>query len=358
MSTLGVLLLKAGAGYQGPNPGQIYNDPVWHWVLILVGIVILLAVVLTVVANTVWYERVSLGRLQLRPGPNRVGPHGLMQIPADTVKNITKESFSPYGVDTTLYLLAPGLIVGASLLAWAVIPVGFWYGWTYWIANLNIGVLFIFGVAAMNVYAILLAGWSSNNKYSMLGGLRAAAQLVSYEMAMGLSLVPVFMIAHSVTLQSIATYSVHWGPYHGPMPFLILAPLSFVIFVMSQVSEINRAPFDLPEAEQELIGGYLTEYSGLKFLCFYIGEYINLVTASTLITVIFLGAWFPTFPWFPAFIPFVIKVLAVLFFMFWLRSTFPRLRYDMLMRLGWKLLLPLALLNVAVTAVILVAVGG
>lgn len=352
------LLLQAGGGYQGPNPGGIYTNEVGHWILILVGIILLLLVILTVVANTVWYERVSLGRLQLRPGPNRVGPFGLLQIPADTVKNITKESFSPLGVDRTLYLLAPGLIVTASLLAWAVIPVGVWYGFTYWMANLNIGILFIFGVAAMNVYAILLAGWSSNNKYSMLGGLRAAAQLVSYEMAMGLSLVPVFMIAHSVTLQSIATFSVSWGPYHGPVPFFILAPLSFVIFVMSQVSEINRAPFDLPEAEQELIGGYLTEYSGLKFLCFYIGEYINLVTAATLITVIFLGAWFPTFTWLPAFIPFFVKIVLVLFCLFWLRSTFPRLRYDMLMRLGWKLLLPLALFNVVVTAVILVAVRG
>lgn len=358
MTALGALPLQADGGYGGPNPGGVYTNEVGHWIFIVVGIIILLVIVLTVVANSVWYERVSLGRLQLRLGPNRVGPHGSLQIPADTVKMITKESFAPNGVDLVLYLLAPGLIVTASLLVWAVIPVGFWYGWTYWIANLNVGILFIFGVAAMNVYAILLAGWSSNNKYSMLGGLRAAAQLVSYEMAMGLSLVPVFMIAHSVTLQSIATYTVHWGPYQGPIPLIILAPLSFVIFVMSQISEINRAPFDLPEAEQELIGGYLTEYSGLKFLCFYIGEYINLVTASTLITLIFLGAWYPTFTWFPAFIPFLIKVLAVLFLMFWLRSTFPRLRYDMLMRLGWKVLLPLALLNVAVTAVVLVAVGG
>ena len=349
------LLLEA---YNGPNPWGFYTNPIGRWVMIVVGIVLLLFVVLTVTANTVWYERVGLGHLQLRPGPNRVGPMGLAQIPADTVKMIFKESFAPYGVSPILYVTAPGLIVGASLLVWAVIPVGLWYGWTYWMANLNVGVLFIFGVASMNVYAILLAGWSSNNKYSMLGGLRAAAQLVSYEMAMGMALVPVFMIAHSVRLQDIATYTVHWGLYHGPVPLIILAPLSFCIFVMSATSEINRAPFDLPEAEQELIGGYLTEYSGLKFLCFYIGEYINLVTASTLVTVIFLGAWFPTFPWFPAFIPFVIKVVAVMFFFIWLRSTFPRLRYDMLMRLGWKLLLPLALFNVMVTALVLVGVGG
>ena len=199
MTALGALPLQADGGYGGPNPGGVYTNEVGHWIFIVVGIIILLVIVLTVVANSVWYERVSLGRLQLRLGPNRVGPHGSLQIPADTVKMITKESFAPDGVDLVLYLLAPGLIVTASLLVWAVIPVGFWYGWTYWIANLNVGILFIFGVAAMNVYAILLAGWSSNNKYSMLGGLRSAAQLVSYEMAMGLSLVPAFMIAHSLT---------------------------------------------------------------------------------------------------------------------------------------------------------------
>jgi NADH-quinone oxidoreductase subunit H len=341
-----------------PNPGGVYTDPILHWVIVVVAMLLLLFVVLTVTAYVVWFERVGLGRLQRRPGPNRVGPFGLMQSAADAVKMIFKESFAPQGVDQVLYVLAPAIIVLASLISWAVIPVGIWSGLNYWVANINVGILFIFAVTAMNAYAILLAGWSSNNKYSLLGGLRAAAQLVSYEMAMGLSLVPVFMITHSLRLQDIASYSVHWGPYNGPIPLLILAPVSFVVYMMSAVSETNRAPFDLPEAEQELIGGYLTEYSGLKFLCFYIGEYVNMITASTVAVILFFAAWNPTFPWLPAFIPFVIKIVLMLFFYIWLRATFPRLRYDMLMRLGWKFLLPLAIANVMVTALVLVAVGG
>jgi NADH-quinone oxidoreductase subunit H len=344
--------------YTGPDPGGIYANPIGFWVLTLVGMLLLLFVVLTVTAYVVWYERVALGRLQRRPGPNRVGPMGLMQSAADAVKMIFKESFEPRGVDRFLYVLAPIIIVVASLLSWAVIPVGIWSNVQYWIANINVGILFIFGVASMNAYAILLAGWSSDNKYSLLGGLRAAAQLISYEMAMGLSLVPVFMITHSLRLQDIANYSVHWGFYNGPIPLILLAPISFVIYMMSAVSETNRAPFDLPEAEQELIGGYLTEYSGLKFLCFYIGEYVNMITASTLAVILFFAAWHPTFWWLPAAIPFVLKIVVMLFFYIWLRATFPRLRYDMLMRLGWKFLLPLAIANVMVTAIVLVAVGG
>ena len=344
--------------YTGPNPGGVYSNPIGFWVLTIVGMLLLLFVVLTVTAYVVWYERVGLGRLQRRPGPNRVGPFGLMQSAADAIKMIFKESFTPRGVDGVLYILAPAVIVAASLISWAVIPVGIWYNVQYWIANINVGYLFILAVASMNAYSILLAGWSSNNKYSLLGGLRAAAQLISYEVAMGLSLVPIFMITHSLRLQDIANYSVHWGPYHGPIPLIIVAPVSFVIYMMSAVSETNRAPFDLSEAEQELIGGYLTEYSGLKFLCFYIGEYVNMITAATVAVVLFFAAWHPTFFWLPAFIPFVIKIVLMLFFYIWLRSTYPRLRYDMLMRLGWKFLLPLAIANVIVTAVVLVAVGG
>jgi NADH-quinone oxidoreductase subunit H len=337
---------------------SLYTDPVLHWVIVVVAMLLLLFVVLTVTAYVVWFERVGLGRLQRRPGPNRVGPFGLMQSAADAIKMVFKESFAPKGVDPFLYVLAPAIIVTASLAAWAVIPVGIWDGVTYWVANINVGVLFIFAVTSMNAYAILLAGWSSNNKYSLLGGLRAAAQLISYEMAMGLSLVPVFIITHSLRLQDIANYSVHWGFYNGPMPLVVLAPISFIIYMMSAVSETNRAPFDLPEAEQELVGGYLTEYSGLKFLCFYIGEYVNMITASTVAVILFFASWHPTLPWLPAFIPFVGKIVLVLFFYIWLRATFPRLRYDMLMRLGWKFLLPLAITNVMVTALVLVGVGG
>ena len=213
----------------------------------------------------------------------------------------------------------------------------------------------ILAVSSMNAYAILLGGWSSNSKYSLLGGLRAAAQLISYEMSLGLSLVPVFMIVGSLRLQDIANYSVHWGPYNGPIPLVLLAPLSFVIYLISAVAETNRTPFDLPEAEQELVGGYLTEYSGLKFLCFYLGEYVNMITVSALASLIFFAGWHPTFGG-PAFLSFFVKVVFFIFVYIWLRGTLPRLRYDQLMRLGWKVLLPLALANVVVTALVLVAV--
>jgi NADH-quinone oxidoreductase subunit H len=337
-----------------PSPSGLLANPIAYWVVVVVGIVVLLFVLLTATAYTVYYERRVLGFLQRRPGPNRVGPMGTLQLAADAVKMIFKESFAPRDVDPILYVLAPAIIVVAALLAWAVIPVGVWWGFTYQIANLNIGILLVFAVSSMNAYALLLGGWSSNNKYSLLGGLRAAAQLVSYELALGLSLVPVFMIVGSLRLQDIADYQVHWFGGSFPLPLIILAPVSFCIYLISAVAETNRTPFDLPEAEQELIGGYLTEYSGLKFLCFYLGEYVNMITVAALASLIFLAGWQLWVV--PPIIAFVIKVAAFLFLYIWLRTTLPRLRYDMLMRLGWKLLLPLAMANVVVTAVVLVAV--
>jgi NADH-quinone oxidoreductase subunit H len=338
-----------------PDPFGLYTNAVGHWVILVVAMLLVVFVILTGAAYTVWFERVELGHMQRRPGPNRVGPWGLMQLAADGVKLAFKESFAPSGVDPVLYVLAPAVMVLAAFLAWAVIPFGLWNGFTYWIANLNIGILLVFAVSAMNAYAILLGGWSSNSKYSLLGGLRAAAQLISYEMSLGLSLVPIFMIVGSLRLEDIANYSVHWGPYNGPIPLLILAPVSFIVYVISAVAETNRTPFDLPEAEQELVGGYLTEYSGLKFVCFYLGEYVNMITVSALASIIFLAGWHPTLGG-PAFISFLVKVILFLFIYIWLRQTLPRLRYDQLMRLGWKVLLPIALANVVVTAVVLVAV--
>ena len=336
-----------------PDPFGVYSNAIGHWVIVVVAMLLVVFILLTVTAYTVWFERVALGRLQGRPGPNRVGPLGLLQMAADGVKLATKESFAPQGVDPILFVLAPMIIVAAAFLAWAVIPFGLWFGFSYWIANLNIGILLVFAVSAMNVYAIMLGGWSSNNKYSVLGGLRAAAQLISYEMSLGLSLVPIFLITGSLRLQDIATYQANWGWYHGPLPLVILAPLSFVIYLISAVAETNRTPFDLPEAEQELIGGYLTEYSGLKFVCFYLGEYVNMVTVSTLAALIFLGGWSL---WFiPPFLALSAKIVFFLFLYIWVRATLPRLRYDQLMRLGWKVLLPLSIGNVMVTAVVVVA---
>ncbi len=335
---------------------NIYNDPIGHWVVVIVAMALLLFVVLTATAYTVWFERVALGRIQRRPGPNRVGPLGLMQLAADGVKLAFKESFVPIETDKILYVIAPMIAVAAAFLAWVVIPIGLWYNVTYWIADVNVGILLIFAFSAMNVYALVIGGYSSNNKYSLLGGLRSAAQLISYEMSFGLSLVPVFMIVGSLRLRDIATFTVHWGPYNGPLPLVILVPVGFVIYMISAVAETNRAPFDLPEAEQELIGGFLTEYSGLKFTMFYLAEYLNVITQSTLAVLIFFGGWYL---WqVPPVLAFVAKIVVFLFFYIWLRATFPRLRYDMLMRLGWKVLLPLAVANVVVTAIIVVAVQG
>jgi NADH-quinone oxidoreductase subunit H len=337
---------------------NIYNDPIGHWVVVIIAIALLLFVLLTATAYTVFFERVALGRIQRRPGPNRVGPFGLLQMAADGVKLVFKESFVPEETDRVIFVIAPTIAVGAAFLAWAVIPLGLWDYWgpkvQYWIADVNVGILLVFAMSSLNVYAIVLGGWASNNKYSLLGGLRSAAQLISYEMALGLSLVPTFMIVGSLRLRDIVNFTVHWGPYTGPIPLIILTPIGFVIYLIAAVAETNRAPFDLPEAEQELIGGFLTEYSGLKFVMYYLAEYMNMITVSTLAALLFFGGWYLWYV--PPFLALVLKIVFFLFLYIWLRGTFPRLRYDMLMRLGWKVLLPLAIANVIVTAVILVAV--
>jgi NADH-quinone oxidoreductase subunit H len=335
---------------------DLYNNSIGHWVVVTVAAAVLLFVVLTATAYTVWFERVALGRIQRRPGPNRVGPYGLLQLAADGVKLAFKESFIPAQTDKVIYVVAPTIAVAAAFLAWAVIPIGLWYNVQYWVADVNIGVLLVFAFSSLNVYAIVLGGYSSNNKYSLLGGLRSAAQLISYEMALGLSLVPTFMIVGSLRLRDIAEYTVHWGFYSGPIPLILLTPIGFVIYLMAAVAETNRAPFDLPEAEQELIGGFLTEYSGLKFVMYYLAEYVNMITVSALAALIFFGGWYLWFV--PPILAFLLKVVLFLFLYIWLRGTFPRLRYDMLMRLGWKVLLPLAIANVIVTGFILVAIQG
>ena len=335
---------------------DFYNSAIGHWVVVIIAMALLLFVVLTATAYTVWFERVALGRIQRRPGPNRVGPFGLMQLAADGIKLAFKESFVPEDTDKILYVVAPTIAVAAAFLAWAVIPIGLWYNVQYWVADVNVGILLVFAVSALNVYAIVIGGYASNNKYSLLGGLRSAAQLISYEMSLGLSLVPTFMIVGSLRLRDIVEYTVHWGPYNGPLPLVILTPVGFIIYLISAVAETNRAPFDLPEAEQELIGGFLTEYSGLKFVMYYLAEYVNMITVAALATLLFFGGWYL---WkIPPVFAFLIKVILFLFLYIWIRGTFPRLRYDMLMRLGWKVLLPLSIANVVVTGIILVAVQG
>jgi NADH-quinone oxidoreductase subunit H len=340
--------------YKGPDPGGFYADPIGHWVVVVVAMLVTFFILITVTAYVVFAERVLIGRFQRRPGPNRVGPYGLLQSAVDGLKLLTKESFMPTGVDRFTYLLAPAIAVLAALMTWAVVPFALAPGFTYWIANVNVGILVIFAISAMNVYAIMLGGYSSNNKYSLLGGLRSAAQLISYEMSLGLSLVPTFIIVGSLRLQDIANYAVHVGPL--ALPLIFVTPLGFVLYLVSAVAETNRAPFDLPEAEQELVGGFHTEYSGFKFAMFYIAEYMNIFAVSTVASVLFLGGG--QGPFLPPLVWLIIKISLFLFFYIWIRSTLPRLRYDSLMKLGWKVLLPLSIANVIVTAVIVVAVGG
>ena len=335
---------------------DLYNNPIGHWVIVVIAIALVLFVLLTGTAYTVWFERVALGRIQRRPGPNRVGPYGLMQLAADGIKLAFKESFVPAKTDKVLFVVAPTIAVAAAFLSWSVIPIGLWYNVQYWIADVNVGILLIFAFSSLNVYAIVIGGYASNNKYSLLGGLRSAAQLISYEMSLGLSLVPTFMIVGSLRLRDIVTYTVDWGPYHGPIPLILLTPIGFVIYLVAAVAETNRAPFDLPEAEQELTGGFLTEYSGLKFVMYYLAEYTNMITVSALAALLFFGGWYLWFV--PPVLAFLLKVILFLFLYIWIRGTFPRLRYDMLMRLGWKVMLPLAIANIVVTGILIVVFQG
>jgi NADH-quinone oxidoreductase subunit H len=307
---------------------------------------ILILAFITAAAYLVYAERKVVSYMQVRVGPNRVGPFGLLQPLADVIKLASKEDSRPAGRDDLLYRAAPAIMVICAIAAFAVIPVTPTFTLlgqtiTGYITNLNVGVLYIFAISGMTVYAVVLGGWASNSKYSLLGAMRSAAQLISYEMALGFSLVGVFILAQSVNLNTIiAAQHRVW--------FVLLQPLAFVLYLISATAEVNRAPFDLPEAEQELVAGYLTEYGGLKWGLYFLGEYVNMVTVSAIAATVFLGGW--QGPVLPGFMWFLLKVGAMIFVLFWLRATLPRLKYDRLMALGWKVLLPLGLLNIAITA--------
>lgn len=315
--------------------------------LALVKCVVALFVVTTAAAYTVLLERKLVGRLQARIGPNRVGPFGLLQPAADAIKLFFKETFIPREADKVLFLVAPGISLVAALLTIAVLPFGdtvtvFGREVRLSVTDLNIGVLYVLAVSSLGVYGIVLAGWSSNNKYSLLGGLRSSAQMISYELALGLSLVGVLMLAGSANLREIANAQT-------AVPFLILQPLAFVIYMIAAFAETNRAPFDLPEAETELVAGYHTEYSGMRFATFFLAEYANMITVSVLASVLFLGGWHGPLPFVPGPVWLALKAFVILFCFIWVRATLPRIRYDRLMQLGWKGLLPLALLNIFIT---------
>lgn len=333
------------------------NEPFWITVLKALFVFTLL-VVMTLL--TIWAERRVVARMQQRSGPNRVGPFGVGQGLADGFKLALKEDIIPAMADKPVYVLAPIISAVPAFLAFSVIPFGPAVSiagneTALQLTDLNVGVLFILACASFGVYGIVLAGWSSGSTYPLLGALRSAAQVISYEIALGLALVAVFLYAGSLSTSEIVAAQAEGGSL-GPIPlpgwFVFVLPLSFVIYVISMTGEVNRAPFDLPEAESELVGGFHTEYTSLKFAMFFLAEYINMVTVSALATTLFLGGWMAPFPFsrveflstgfFPI-VWFLAKTAVFLFFFIWLRGTLPRMRYDQFMRFGWKVLVPAAL---------------
>ncbi len=321
-------------------------------IITLIKVLVIFVVFLLMIALLTWLERKLLGHFQVRLGPMRVGPHGLLQPIADGIKLLFKEDIIPDNVNKFVYVLAPLLTFIPALIIVAVIPFGksielFGQRIDMVISNFNMGILYIFAVASLSVYGIVLAGWSSNNKYSLLGGLRSSAQMISYEVSLGLSLIGVFMIAGSLNLVDIVNAQdklYNW--------FIIRQPLGFLLYLVCATAELNRIPFDLPEAEQELVAGYYIEYSSMKFSMFFLGEYGNMINVSALATTLFLGGWHG--PFLPPVVWFLIKLTAFLFFFIWIRATLPRFRYDQLMNFGWKVLLPLTILNVLITAVVMI----
>jgi NADH-quinone oxidoreductase subunit H len=331
----------------------------------LIKIALALFILLTAVAYTVWLERKVVGHMQNRWGPTRVGPFGLLQPMADGVKFLFKEDITPPHVHKLLYTIAPMLAVVFALTSIAVIPVGnsITLGGVQiplQIADVNIGLLVVLGITSLGVYGVALAGWSSNSKYSLLGGLRASAQMVSYEIALGLSLVGVLILSGSFSLRDIVNAQA--GHFWGFIPnwniFRGGQIIAFFIYLTAAYAETNRIPFDLPEAETELVAGYHTEYSAMKFAMFFMAEYANMITVACLASILFLGGWHgPVFgpPIMQALLPvfwFVLRVFGFLFVYIWVRGTLPRFRYDQLMAFGWKFLLPLAIANLVITALV------
>jgi NADH-quinone oxidoreductase subunit H len=320
-----------------------FLDPYWWLIIGAVKAVIIAVGLLSAVPLLVWLERRLMGRFQVRLGPNRVGPLGLGQALADAIKLLFKENIVQSSADKFLFYLAPAVVVFTAIVTFAAIPFGepFEVGGQsvgLWGANLNIGLLFIFAISSMGIYGIVLAGLSSNNKYSLMGGLRSSAQMISYELTLGLSALCVVIMSGSLNLYDIVKSQ-------SDMPYAIPLFPAFVLFFISGVAETNRAPFDLPEAEQELVAGFFTEYSGMKFAMFFMGEYINMITMSALVTILFLGGWNSYIGLDIPILVFVFKVFLLLCVFIWLRSTFPRIRYDRLMTFGWKFLLPLSLVT-------------
>ncbi len=334
------------------------QDP--FWLVVLKALVLFVALVLLTLFTT-WFERRVVARMQQRSGPNRAGPLGLLQPMADGIKLALKEGITPANADKVVYLLAPMIAAAAAMLVFAVIPVGpvvsiFGTLTPLQLTDFPVSVLYVFAIASIGIYGIVLAGWSSGSTYSLLGGLRSSAQMVSYEIAMGLSFVAVFLYAGSAsTSQIVAAQGASWW-------YAILLVPSFVVYLISMVGETNRAPFDLPEAEGELVAGFHTEYSGLRWAMFFLAEYVNMINVAAIATTLFLGGWRMPPPistiwpgsnegWWPI-LWFIGKIFAIMFVFVWLRGTLPRLRYDQFMRFGWRVLIPLSIVWILVIATV------
>ena len=311
----------------------------------------LLVPLLIGVAYLTYAERKVLGAMQLRKGPNVVGPFGLFQPFADAIKMMMKETIVPTGASRALFLMAPMLTFGLAMIAWAVIPVN--DGWA--IADINVGVLYLFAISSLGVYGIIIAGWASNSRYPFLGAMRSAAQMVSYEVSMGFIMVTVLVCAGSLNLNAIVkAQQTVW--------FCIPLFPMFIMFFISTLAETNRSPFDIPEGESEIVAGFFVEYSAMSFALFFLGEYANMILMSAMTTILFLGGWLAPFgvapfTWVPGWLWFILKICAVLFVFLWVRATFPRYRYDQLMRLGWKVFLPGSLAYLVIVAGVMLFMG-
>jgi NADH-quinone oxidoreductase subunit H len=338
-------------------------DIALNLVVVLVTIGVVMVTVLLHVAYLTYFERKILGWMQDRMGPMEVGYHGLLQPIADGLKLFFKEDIVPAQANKIIFTLAPILVLVPALIGFAVIPFGrdsiHIFGLTFrpFVTDINIGILYILAFASIGAYGVLLGGWASNNKYSLLGGLRSAAQVISYELSLGLAIVGVLLMAGSLSLVKITEAQgggiLHW--------FILPQFVAFVIYLISAIAETNRLPFDLPEAESELVAGFFTEYSGMRFAFFFLAEYANMILVSCIATILFLGGWhapFEALGFIPPILWFVIKVYFFLFFYIWIRGTLPRLRYDQLMMFGWKVMIPLALANILVTSTVLYFAKG
>ncbi len=341
---------------------EILGLPMAYYIAMVLKVLVVFVFVLLTVAYATYAERKIIGHMQVRLGPMRTGWHGLLQPIADGVKLFFKEEIIPTNADKFAYLIAPLVALIPAFIGFAVIPFGetievaghkiplqiaaYYDTATGQVVDLNVGVLYILALASVGVYGIVLAGWASNSKYSLLGGLRSSAQMISYELAAGLAIVSVFMLSESLSLQKIVADQANGAWY------AFKQPIAFILFFICSIAEINRTPFDLPEAESELVSGFCTEYSSMKYAMFFMAEYANMVTVCAVTTTLFLGGWHG-----PAFLPgwiwFIAKVYFLIFTCMWIRATFPRYRYDQLMRLGWKVFLPLTLLNIVVTGIVI-----